>query len=565
MRTLLGFKVIILLAIIFFILRIIQFWSLTEFSLPHDAHHYLLLGKNLVEGKGYISRSVWAISLRPEAIPFPDFYRSPGLPFLYFLVFKIGGINFWSAKVLTAFLAAGVLLVTYLLSLVVLKNQTLALLSSFLLFLNPVFYKLSGGFLAELPYTLFSLITLYFLFSSKGKRSLMIGLFWGLAYFCRYQALFFLVVTILFYLILRHGVLKGLKYLLFAICYLLLVVGPWLYRNFKITGDPFYTDLKYHLAAVYQNNFSQYFFGFEHPPEAINVFLSRPFYVAYYFLNSAYQLLIQIPMGLLGNLTIFFLAIFGVVILLKEERILGLTLFLYLLLNYFFFSFSLPETRYLYPLLPIILILATAGINFLWKRLKAKKEDLKTLLVWLYIFIFLGVFYYFDSLLLTGYRLDSKKAILCELLLTFSVWLGFRSRRIFTNISRRSLAFVLILIFATQYIIFLSHSFSYPLHPTALEAYRSARLAKKLIVSQDAVLMTGGMPYYFEYFLNRPVIQFPYYKNKEEFEEIVKKYQVKFFIITKTQKEFYPWLEDRLPANFSAVAQKPDITFYVQK
>ncbi len=565
MRTFSSLKIILILVLIFIILRLGQFANLSELSLPHDAAHYLLLGKSLAEGKGFTSESVWAISLRPDSIPFPDFYRSPGLPLLYALAFKVLGTDFWSAKLLTIVLAAGILLFSFLWGLKILEKKNLAFLASLLLFLSPVFYDWSGQFLAELPYGLFSLITLCLLFSSKGKKTLLIGLFWGLTYLCRYQALFLLGLPILVFMALEHGFKKAIRPFLLIAFYFLLTVSPWLWRNLELAGDPFYSDLKYHLAAVYQNNFSQYFFGLEHPSEAIRVFMTRSLYVASYFFRSAYQLLLQSPSGLFGNLVLFFLSVFGAISLWGKEKKITFSVLWYFFLNLFFFSFSLPETRYLFPLLPLALIFSVAGIKFLWEGAKAKKENLATLFVWLYILVFLGLFYYLNLLLLKGYRLDSKKGLLLEACLAILVFFGLRYRKNVSDISRRILLVFLVIVIGGQFLLFLPKSFSYLPHPTALEAYNSARTIQKLNLPEDAVFMTGGMPYYFEYYLNRPVIQFPYYEKPSQFEGIVKQYQVKYFIITKTQREFYPWLSGLMPKDLVRIGGEADLDIYVQK
>ncbi|MCD6521979.1 hypothetical protein J7K56_04350 [Candidatus Calescamantes bacterium] len=137
---------------------LLYFFSLTPlFYTGGDNAHYLILARSLAEGKGY------RIISHPESPPETTY--PPLFPLLLAPLVKIWGFNPWPGKILVICFGLS--------SFWVMRKIFPSSPLPFLLLLNPLFLHYSGVILTEIPFTFFTLLTIFFF---KGKK-------WGMGIF----------------------------------------------------------------------------------------------------------------------------------------------------------------------------------------------------------------------------------------------------------------------------------------------------------------------------------------------------------------------------------------------
>lgn len=215
-----------------------------------------------------------------------------------------------------------------------------------LLFYNSwlVSWQSSSAYI-DLIYSAFQFTALYLLIL-KPKLPLKIsplilsGIFWGLALGTKWQSLpFFLLASALF----NSAILLPA----------LITFSPWMVIAYRFTGNPFYPLGEAFMTQTQVSQVSPLFF---HPLQIFSRFLSVP-----YYLSLPYDDLINPILGLLflsGLIFVFF----------KKSHSTLRQLSLYLLGCLFVWQLiPPPSSRYILPLLPLILIISARA--FLVKKL----------------------------------------------------------------------------------------------------------------------------------------------------------------------------------------------------
>jgi len=192
-----------------------------EIWIRADSASYLLLGRSIAAGKGYVDHYY----PRPQI----DSISPPGYPFLLSTAIRIFGDNLLLLRILTMAMVA-----LSLVPLAGLLRQYLDgkdLIFAFLLFaLNPLFVHLTNMLITDAPYMLFSLSAV-FLLNKGGKLTYTKVLLAVLAiiagYYIRTAGLF-LYISLIIYLLMR----KERKYLPVVIL-LGLSILPWVIHVLK--------------------------------------------------------------------------------------------------------------------------------------------------------------------------------------------------------------------------------------------------------------------------------------------------------------------------------------------
>lgn len=201
-----------------------------KFSSHYDEEYYDDLAKNLAKGHGYVLQ---------QGEP-PNLWRAPLYPFLLVPFYLISDNPFYYI-VLVHFLfdvAAAVFL--FLIGKKV-YNSTVGVLAGSLLLMYPFSLYYTAHILSESFFTFLLVIFVYFVFLSIFKAKtiyfLLSGIFCGFVTLCRPSTLFLpffsLVVMVMFY---RNIFLCSIKKLFFFLFAFVLVLFPWSYRNYRVTG-----------------------------------------------------------------------------------------------------------------------------------------------------------------------------------------------------------------------------------------------------------------------------------------------------------------------------------------
>ncbi len=393
----------LLLSVIFllaFTIRIIFLMTYPRYAfLSHqlftpDEKTYNGYAQSLLSGEGFIYKNL------PARVP-------PLYPFFLFCIYRVFGISYSLARIIQAVLGALTCIVIYFLG-KEMFNKRVGLISATVSLFYYSFIQLSGYLSSETLYTLLLLTALFFFlrFYRSSSWVYLVGgnFFLGLSILCRDLALL-LIPIILLWLSLSFQISlkeKG-KQILLSLLILSLILGPWIYRNFRIfhsfvlisvgaghqlylgnsphttggTGghwrhgidDQFPSDIQdlwsLETDRLLQKKALQ--FILTHPQRFFQLFLKkmvnmwRPFYAESNLISKIVMSFSYLPVMGLG--------IWGIFHSLKRDRKLFL-LPLVLLIFTISHGIGVSTIRYRYPLMPIFVIYASFTLSWIWDLLR---------------------------------------------------------------------------------------------------------------------------------------------------------------------------------------------------
>lgn len=241
-----------LLVLIFILALAPRLWCFFHNSLPQgDAGNILDVGRNLAQGRGYVTYAKWDFYGEHGPVIHPEGNRQPLLPLVAAATFALGADTAAPARVITLAASLAALALLYLL----LRRwfgAGLALASVAVAAVEPAFLWFSSRVQPE-PY--FALL-LFAALAAAGDfekerpsllRPLFVGVLLSLAYLCQLSGALLLVayVVTLFVVYRRRGFAPAVIALLaFAV-----VATPWWLRNGRVFGDLFYSQAKYFIIA----------------------------------------------------------------------------------------------------------------------------------------------------------------------------------------------------------------------------------------------------------------------------------------------------------------------------
>lgn len=255
-------------------------------------------------------------------------------PLLLGFLWKIGFNVVMAGRVMEIMLGSSCILLTYLIGRK-LFSENAALLSSIFLALSPTFFFFSGIMLTETASVFFSLAAVYFFI---GKKHLVSGLFFGIAFMARFLQLaaFIAALLIMFFYFDKKG--KG--------NYIKIIIG------FMIATAPFliFNQISYNDALS---------------PFLQQIFLSK---------NSGwlnYHPLTYYFLGLFKENFLYLLFIFGVSLAFKsKEPNKALIAAVFLIFLVFFNLIKQKEMRFLIVLLPYMYLLVSYPVMYFIDKTK---------------------------------------------------------------------------------------------------------------------------------------------------------------------------------------------------
>lgn len=228
-------KFLLTLFIVAFILRALIFIFLISKKenawMPYDSLQYFAIAKNI-----YMNNSMSLADGQPQM------YRLPGYPIFLTFGLWLGNGNLNYALWAQIFLACFIPIFIFLLSVTLFPSKILlAKVVSSWATLHVGFLIFSSMVLTETLSLIFLLLFFIFLFS---QRMLLAGIFLGITSLVRPIGHYLLIISIILFLIYSSDlwVTKIKKVCFFSGAWLLVVV-PWLIRNFMLTGAIFFHTL----------------------------------------------------------------------------------------------------------------------------------------------------------------------------------------------------------------------------------------------------------------------------------------------------------------------------------
>lgn len=221
-------------------------------ALPYnDAMDYASMARNISLGRGFTSRYLTPLSLVHYGAPYPNLWRGPLWPLFLAGCFKLFGATEPVVAAASGFFYWAALPPLFLLGRKILSKAA-AFLGCLLYIFSPLalFYSISG--MTE-PLALFLLVCwVYLLFQAPGRSPLFYlfaGGAAGLFYLARYNALLFLPLSLLYlWLAGRKDESNQFPKLAIYLGGWLLIAAPWLWRNFQLMGNPFFSLQAYEPA-----------------------------------------------------------------------------------------------------------------------------------------------------------------------------------------------------------------------------------------------------------------------------------------------------------------------------
>ncbi|NLJ55568.1 MAG: glycosyltransferase family 39 protein [Firmicutes bacterium] len=267
------------------------YYSHAFMALPYnDAMDYASMARNISLGRGFTSRYLTPLSLAHYGAPYPNLWRGPLWPLFLAGCFKLFGAAEPVVAAAGGFFYLAALPPLFLLGRKIV-SQTAAFLGCLLYIFSPLalFYSISG--MTE-PLALFLLLCwVYLLFQAPGRSPLFYlftGGVAGLFYLARYNALVFLPLSLLYLWFCRREHEKDrLPKLIIYLGGWLLVVSPWLWRNFQLLGNPFFSLQAYEPAM----------FTLSYPGYTLYM-LPEPVAVWAFILQHPGEILLKISTGL---------------------------------------------------------------------------------------------------------------------------------------------------------------------------------------------------------------------------------------------------------------------------
>lgn len=452
--------------------KIILLFCTSEYTLAHDGAEYIDVAISLLKHEGFFSHLVYNPALT-NSVPYPVALFPPLFPSLLFVVFKVFGTGFMQAGLVNILFSSLLPVLIFILTWQLTKSKRVAVVAAIFLTVNNVIIGWSTQILTEMPFIFFTLLFFIFLTASPRPRYYVLaGISLGLAYLTRFQAVVLLLpIALIYFLAIRDHNFNSKKIwqalVLLGIA-ALVVVSPWLARNYFVFGNPLHTsESATTWLTTYQNT---------NQTEAIasQGFLTlvgvNSIKIIKNWVANFLTLLRKTPMEIVGDVFIFVFSCLGLIFGARKYGRKFLFLFVYVMLNYVFFSFFKPLPRYLYEVNPIFIFFA--GLGFWYVMDKAKNSSWRQII----IFFMLGS-------------------------LAFSLVGGIKNA-----VGKE------------------------PTHPNSMLMAHEVAGYFRNINSSDTIMIASRHPNFVNYFLPQTkVVILP--ETKEKFEALVKQYKVKYVVV----------------------------------
>jgi len=405
-QRLLGLKLwqILLILLVFnLVIRGTLMFFAPEAKIEADGAYYVGLARSISTGEGYVAHTVNKLSIVPEQLPYPVFDVPPLYSLLLLVSFKIFGYGFLSNILPNVILGILLPILVFLFAFQITQEKRIALLSGILMSVNSVLTgSMSFQVLREPLFICLILLCFIFLFKENNFKNLTLtGLFLGLAFLTRMEAIILILPIIFIALFKKFGLKKTSVRFLFVVFIFSLVVSPWLIRNYKLSGEPFGFGIKF--VTLYSLDVHQ---GYEisrssiTTPEISLKYIEKNFFkITKSIISKAFDS-VRYSLLLTGSIFIILFFFIGLGQAVKKRDKYWLMI-LFIVITYVFYPFFTSQTRHFYLLIPFFLIFSSIGIfktiDFLNSRKGLFKVDsaiLKNTLVYSLTLICLFVFFY---------------------------------------------------------------------------------------------------------------------------------------------------------------------------
>jgi len=247
-RNHLAILILIVFCLSLFLLRL-KFFSKQDFLLGYDSANYAAVADNITKGRGFCVDFVLNFYKKYPEVSHPEDRRLSINSVLIALIFLFTGKTILSAKLLNIFLGSLSLpLTTYSLARSFQVPKVAGLFAGLSVIVVHNLSEQTHTALADLLFAQFFLLFSISLIKSRvnPRWHYATGIFVGLSFLSKTQGIFLLPIWFFHCLFIeKNYALFKTKYFItgFVICMLLMM--PFLSRNYYLFKDPFYSTIKY--------------------------------------------------------------------------------------------------------------------------------------------------------------------------------------------------------------------------------------------------------------------------------------------------------------------------------
>jgi 4-amino-4-deoxy-L-arabinose transferase-like glycosyltransferase len=224
--------------------RLLAAWPQTQPNYM-DAAYYYVNGENLALGRGFVEDFVWNYLDHPAPPPHPSHtYWMPLTSIVAALGMAIGGIGYRAAQIPFVLLSALLAPLSYLTAWQLSPRRRWGWLAGLLAIFSGFYVAYWAAIDTFTPFALFgglALLTGGLALENGGRKAstylFLTGLCAGLAHLTRADGVLLLAALLLLALPRTRPTVAGLGRLLLPLAGYLLVMGPWLARNWLVTGQ----------------------------------------------------------------------------------------------------------------------------------------------------------------------------------------------------------------------------------------------------------------------------------------------------------------------------------------
>ncbi|HOJ37526.1 MAG TPA: glycosyltransferase family 39 protein [Ignavibacteriales bacterium] len=223
-----------------------------------------------------------------------DQFRGPFYPIML-AIFKLFIGDFFKAGIILNTIAAGITLYFFDKTLKLLYNRFVAFFTTLFIAFNPVFLQYTYSCGTDMLFLSLVSLTIYFVFSKTKFNLYFAGLFAGLSYLTRYNGIFLIIGTILFFIfnLLKTKDYKSilLDFSKFTIVFLIIIL-PWgIYTKIE-KGEFFYNQNYLNTAFEFQENkvsWDEYWQGHKNIKSTYDVFSQNPTFFTQKVFSNLYR------------------------------------------------------------------------------------------------------------------------------------------------------------------------------------------------------------------------------------------------------------------------------------
>ena len=192
-----------------------------------DASSYDELGLSISKGEGYVNNGGT-----------PNSFRPPFYPFFLAAVYKLFGHSYFAVRVIQSAIGSFACVFIFLIGKGI-YDAGLGLWSVLIFIAYPPFIKSAELLLTELVFTFILALIIFYLLKiqkdARGVDCVMLGLLSGIAMLTKSMMLFFPIFIIPVFMYMgKSGFLTVFKKYAIVLLSIILVISPWIARNYKI-------------------------------------------------------------------------------------------------------------------------------------------------------------------------------------------------------------------------------------------------------------------------------------------------------------------------------------------